>query len=261
MLCMDHQHHVQQMRFFLCVVCVRPDHTQEILRSGQLGHGEMDVQRVAMEIMALHSVGIGNDRREAADELDRLQKQVLDGGAVRIRIVGIQAQHAARQLVHHVAAGVTHDHALGKAVRQLARLTHDAVEAGKLILRGQIAHKQQIRYLLEAESAGLAVRLDNIVQLDAAIIQPPGGGHSLAVLQQVALYAADLGDADQHAGTVAVTQAFFDLAVIKLVANGIFLLNSVAQRLRVTFQNIGILFSHDAFLSLRSACGSLDLMV
>ena len=78
MLCMDHQHHVQQMRFFLCVVCVRPDHTQEILRSGQLGHGEMDVQRVAMEIMALHSVGIGNDRREAADELDRLQKQVFD---------------------------------------------------------------------------------------------------------------------------------------------------------------------------------------
>ena len=156
---------------------------------------------------------------------------------------------------------MTHDHALGEAVRQLTGLTHDAVEASKLILRGQIAHKQQIRNLLKTEGAGLAVRLHNIVQLDAAIIQPPGGRHPLAVLKQVALYAADLGNADQHAGAVAVAQAFFDLAVIKLFANGIFLLNSVAQRLRVTFQNIGILFSHDAFLSLRSACESLDLMV
>ena len=250
-----HQHHIQQVGLLLRIAGVRPDHPQEVLRRGQLGDREVDVQRIPLEIVTLHRVGIGHDGGEAPDKLHRLEQQVLNGRVVRIGVVGVQAQHAAGQLVHHIAAGVPHDHALGKALRQLPGLTHDAVEPPQLLLRGQIAHQQQVCHLLKAEGAGPAVSLHDVVELDTPVVQPSGDRHPLAVLQQIALHAAHLGDAHQHAGAVAVAQALLDLAVVELVADGVFLLNAAAQRPRVALQNTGILFDHDAFLSPAASAG------
>ena len=243
------------MGLFFGIVGVRPDHPQEVLRRGQLGNGEVDVQRVPLKIVALHRVGVGHDGGEAADELHRLQQQIGDGGIVRVGVVGVQTQYAAGQLIHHILAGVTHDHALGESLRQLTGLAHDAVEPGQLLAGGQIAHQQQVRHLLKAEGAGAAVGLHDVVQLDAPVVQPPGDRHPLAVLQQVALHAAHLGDANQHAGAVAVAQALFDLAVVELVADGVFLLDAAAQRFRIALQNTGILLDHDAFLSPAASAG------
>ena len=255
MLRVDHQHHIQQVGLLLGVVGIGPDHPQEVLRSGQLRHGEMDVQGVPLEIVALHRVGIGHDGGEAADELYRLQEQVLDGGVVGAGIVGVQAQHAAGQLVHHVAAGVPHDHALGETLRQLAGLAHDVLEPLQLGLRGQVAHHQQVRHLLIAEGAGSAVGLHDVGKLDAAVVQAARGRDALSVLQQVALHAAYLGDAHQHAGAVAVAQTLFDLTLIELGADGILLLNAAAQRFCVALQNTGILLNHNAFLSPAASAG------
>ena len=254
----DHEHHVQQMGLFFGIVGVRPDHPQEVLRRGQLRNGEVDVQGVPLEIVALHRVGVGHDGGEAADELHRLQQQIGDGGIVRVGVVGVQAQYAAGQLIHHILTGVTHDHALGEALRQLPCLTHDPVEPRQLILGGQEAHQQQVRHLLKAEGACLAVRLHDVVQLDAPVVQAAGGRHPLAVLQQVALHAAHLGDACQHAGAVAVSQTLLDLAVVELLSDGVFLLNTAAQRPCIAFQNTVVSFDHDAFLSPAPDAGLLS---
>ena len=182
-----------------------------------------------MEVVPLHRVGVGYDGREIADELHRLQKHVVNGRVVRVGIVGVQAQHAARQLVHDVVAGVAHDHALGEPLRQLPRLVHDLVEVGQLASGGQIAHQQQVGHLLEAEGARRAVRLHDVRQLDAPVVQTARRGEALAVLHQIALHAAHLGDAHQHAGAVAVAQTQLHVAPVVIRADGILLLNAAAQ--------------------------------
>ena len=83
--------------------------------------------------------------------------------------------------------------------------------------------------------------LHDVGKLDAAVVQAARGRDALSVLQQVALHAAYLGDAHQHAGAVAVAQTLFDLTLIELGADGILLLNAAAQRFCVALQNTGIL--------------------
>ncbi len=223
------------MGLLIGVALVRAHHAEEVLRRGQLRHREVDVQGVAVEVVALHRVGVGHDGGEVADELNGLQQHIVDGGVVRIRIVGVQAQHAAGQLIHDIVAGVPHDHALGKALRQLAGLVHDLVEVGQLAPGGQIAHQQQVGHLLEAEGPGLAVGLHDVGELDAAVVQTAGGGNTLAVLHQIALDAAHLGHAHQHTGAVVIPQAQLYIAPVVVRADGVLLLDAAAQRIGILF--------------------------
>ena len=231
----DHEHHVQQMGLFIGVALVRAHHAEEVLRRGQLRHREMDMQGVAVEVVALHRVGIGHNGREIANELDGLQQHIVDGGVVRVRIVGIQAQHAAGQFVHDIVAGVPHDHALGKALGQLAGLVHDLVEVGQLALGGQITHQQQVGYLLEAEGAGLAVGLHDVGELDAAVVQLAGSGNTLPVLHQIALNTAHLGHTHQNARAIVIPQAQLYIAPVVIRTDGVLLLDAAAQRIGILF--------------------------
>ena len=197
-----------------------------------------------MEVVALHGVGVGHDRGEVADELHGLQQHIVDGRVVRVGIVGVQAQHAAGQLVHDAAAGMAHDHALGESLRQLPGLVHDLVKVDQLALGGQIAHQEQVGHLLEAEGAGPAVGLHDVGQLDAAVVQLAGDGNALAVLQQIALDAAYPGHAHQNACAVAVAQAQLHVAPVMLRTDGIFVLYAAAQRAGVLLQYSGIFLDH-----------------
>ena len=188
----DHQHHIQQMGFLLGVLFVGTYHPQEVFRRGQIILREMDVQGIPLEIVALHRVGVGHDRGEAAHQLDGLQQHVFHRGVVGIIVIGVQRQHAAGQLVHDVPAGMAHDHVLGKALRQFPGPLHDLVEVLQLRPGGQIAQQQQIGHLLKAKGTGLAVGLNNFVEFNAAIVQPARHGDPLAVLNEIALYAAHL---------------------------------------------------------------------
>ena len=73
----DHQHHIQQMGFLFGILLVGADHPQEVFRRGQIIHRIMDMQGVSLKIMTLYSVGVGHNRGEAADQLDRLQQHIL----------------------------------------------------------------------------------------------------------------------------------------------------------------------------------------
>ena len=136
---------------------------------------------------------------------------------VRLRIVGVQGQNAPLQLVHYIAAGVAHYHALCKAVRQLAGAVHYIVKVVELAPCGQIAHEQQVRHLLKAEGVRLSVGFHYFGKLYSPVIQLARGRYALAVLHKIPLHAAYLGHAYQHAGAVAVAQAPLYIALIELL--------------------------------------------
>ena len=226
---MEHQHHIQQMGLLLGVAFIRTDHPQEVLRRAESLLRVVDMQGLAAEMVALDGVGIGHDGGKIPDKLHRLAQQIVHRQIVRIRVVGVQRQDAAAQLIHDVAAGAPHDHPLGEALRQFSGPVHDLIEVPQFPLRGQIAHQQQIRHLLEPEGSLRPVGLHNVVKLDAPVVESSGNGDALAVLQQIALHAAHLGDAHHHTGAVAVSQTPLDLAVVILLPDMILLPDLTAQ--------------------------------
>ena len=206
--------------------------------------GIVDVEGLTLEIVALDGVGVGDDGGEGADEPHRLQQQVFDGGVVGIRVIGVEREDAAGQLVHDVLAGVVHDHALGEALGELAGLIHDVLEVIQLGPGGEIPHEQQIRDLLIAERSRFPVGAHDVIQVDAAVVQPAGRGDALAILNEVALHAADLRHADEHAGAVAVAQATLHVAAVILLAYGVFLTERPAERAGICLESVVVLFDH-----------------
>ena len=194
------------------------------------------MQRSTLEIVALDRIGIGHDRGEAANQLDRLQQDIFHRSIIGIIVIGVQRQYASGQLVHNVPAGMAHDHVLGKTVRQLSGPLHDLVKVIQLRFRGQIAKQQQIGHLFKAESTGLAVSLHNFVQLNTAVIQSAGNGYALAVLNEITLHAAHLGDAGKYAGAVAVAQSLFYVAAVVFFTDQILLPDQLSQRACEFFQ-------------------------
>ena len=257
---MEHQHHIQQMGLLLGIAFVRTDHPQEVLRRAESLLRVVDVQGLAAEMVALDGVGIGHDGGKIPDKLHRLAQQIVHRQIVRIRVVGVQRQDAAAQLIHDVAAGAPHDHPLGEALRQFSGPVHDLIEVPQLPLRGQISHQQQIRHLLEPEGSLRPVGLHNVVKLDAPVVEPSGNGDALAVLQQIALHAAHLGDAHHHTGAVAVSQTPLDLAVVILLPDMILLPDLTAQRPGVLLNDA--VFLHPLLLSPSACCpGDCDFPV
>ncbi len=241
----DHQHHIQQVGLLLGVVGIGPDHPQEVLRSGQVLHGEMDVQRVALEVVPLDGISVGYNAGKGSDELHRLEQDVVQRGVVGVLVVGVQRQHAAGQLVHDVPAGVLHDHVFRKAVGQLSCAVHDLVEAVQLTVGGQIAHEQQVGDLFIAKGPGLAVGLDDLRKLNAAVIQLAGDGDPHAVFDHVAQNGADAGHADGHAGAVGVSQTQLQVTSVIFGRDTVFGLDVLAEGTCILFQDpVSILILH-----------------
>ena len=229
MLGVDHHHHIQKMCLFLRVACVRADHPQKVFRRRELYARVVDVKRLAVKIVAVHCVGVCNDRRERADELDGLREQVLRRNIVGIFVVGVEQQHASGKVIHNVPARMAHDHPLCEALGQLSGPAHDIVKIGKLGFCRQVPHEQQIRDLLVAKCAALAVRFDDLVEVNAAIVELTGDRNAAAVFDQIALHAADLRHADEHARAVAVAKAALNLAKVIAVRDLIFFFYKTAE--------------------------------
>ena len=147
-------------------------------------------------------------------------------------ISGIEGQNAPCELVHDVAAGRLQDHVLGKGRRHLAGIGENLVELRQLFRLRKAAEEEQIGHLFKAERPGLLVRVDDVLHADTAIVELAGHGLPLAIDHVIALHAADLADANEHAGAVVVAQAALDvLILIQLRRDGI-LLNQITAHLR-----------------------------
>ena len=200
------QAQVQQAGLLLGVLIVPADGVEEILGQGQVVLRPVEVQTLVVEVVALHGEGVGHDGGAAGDELHGLTHLVFNAVVVRIAVIGVQGQHRAGQLVHHIMAGGGQNHVLGEPVGQSAVLRQDAGEALQLPPGGQRAQQQQIGGLLKTEAVLAHKAADQVLHIDAPVNQPAGHGGLLPVLDVVALDIADLGDSRQHAGAVGVAQ-------------------------------------------------------
>ena len=251
MLGVQDEHEVKQMRFLRGVRLVGPDHAQEILRHGQLRFRIVQIQRFPVKIVPLGGEGVRRDERKARDQLDGLPQNVFQTRVVRAVVIRIERKDAARELVHDVAARCLEDHVLRKARGHGPRAGHHVAEAPLLRRRRQMAEQQQIRDLLIAERAARLMRVDDILDADAAVIELAGHRHPFAVHHVIALHAADLADADDDAGAVGVAKAALDALVGKIVrVDRVFPGDGVAQAFNFICQNRFLRFHENALLSM-----------
>ena len=217
------------MGLLLGVALIGVQHQQEILRRRQIFPGIVDVQAFAVNIVALGGVGVGHNGGETGDQLDGLYEHVLQTGVVGILVIGVQRQHAAGQLVHHIGAGILEDNILGKSLGQGPGAGEHGGKLPNLRLVGQIAHQQQKGDLLIAKGAICYMGLDNIFHIDAAIVQTTLRRDDLTVLDIVTDHTADLCHAGHDAGAVAVAQTALDL-VGKIFGGDVVLLADTGQQ-------------------------------
>ena len=157
------QHDVEHTRFLSRELPVGAQHGQNGLRRGLTrdeavhDHGLVVVTRADRVVRQHH------DARETGDKGDGGADLVLDGSILGVFVVGIQKQDGSSQHVHDVGRGVAHDHGRGETIGQLALSIDGGDIVGKLLLRGKLAHQQQIGHLFIVESAILRINAQKVV--------------------------------------------------------------------------------------------------
>ena len=166
----------------------------------------MEVEGLVVVVVALHGEGVGHDDGHPGDELDGLPQLVGQGHIVGVVVIGVQSQHRAGQLVHHVGTGGLDDHVLGEHMGQGVVVAEHLLEGGQLLPGGQGAEQEQIGGLLKAEPVLPHEAVHQLLHIDAPVDQLAGGGEALPVLEVVAQHVADLGHARHDAGAVGVAE-------------------------------------------------------
>ena len=100
---------VQDFGLELGILAVRPQDEQNVLRRGEVGLRVVDIQAVAVVIVAVGLVAVDRQKRKQGDELQTLPQHVFSRDIVGVFVIGIQREDTARQGVHHVRARRLHD--------------------------------------------------------------------------------------------------------------------------------------------------------
>ena len=160
---MQAQHDVEHARFLRCELPVGAQHGQNGLRRGLTrdetmhDHGLVVVTRADRIVRQYHNAG------QAGDEGDGGADLVLNGSILGVFVISVQKQDGSSQHVHDVGRGVAHDHGRGETIGQLALSIDGGDIVGKLLLRGKLAHQQQIGHLFIVESAILRINAQKVV--------------------------------------------------------------------------------------------------
>ena len=212
----EHQAQIQQPGLLVGVPVVVAHGVEEVLRHAQPLLGPVEVEGLVVVVVPLGREGVGHDHRYAGNELHRLPELVGQGHVIGPPVIGIEGQHRAGQLIHHIGAGGLEDHVLGEHGRQGPVGGEQSLEGGELGPGGQGAEEKQVGGLLKAEAALTDKAVDQLLHVDTTVHQLAGGGNPLAVLDVIAHDVADLGHPGHDAGAVGVAQAPLDaVALIK----------------------------------------------
>ena len=80
--------------------------------------------------------------------------------------------------------------------------------------------------------------IHNIKQVDSAVIQSARHGNPLPVQDGIALNAADSGNAGKHAGTIAVSEASFNIGKRNVLVDLITAYDMIVQLIQIVYQMI-----------------------
>ena len=175
-----------------------------------------DVQALSLHRVPIAVVRVGDDRRELGDQVHGLAHLVVPGTGVRIRIKGIHLQHAAGEDVHDVGTFQVDD-VHQRAVVQGHPGVQELGEGLQFLAVGQFAGQEQVGGLFITEAPPLFQdRLREILQLIAAVVQASVDGLQAAVLLTLVTHdVTDVGQTDQHTGTILVAESAFHAVALE----------------------------------------------
>ena len=113
---------VKHAGFCFCVVPVRAEDVQEVLRKGAVRERRDDVKRAVALLMLVGIVPVHRELRETGDEFEALPHDAGQRDIVALLIVGIEGEHAAGERVHDVERRFLHDDVSYESCGQLAVL-------------------------------------------------------------------------------------------------------------------------------------------
>ena len=171
-------------------------------------------------IVHLGGIVVANQQREFRNQLDALTKHIRKADIIRLVVIGIKHQHAARECVHNILAGLFHNHVTQEIGGNAAVTSEQFSELGKRVSIGQLSEKQQVGRLLKAEAISGNEAGDQVFDIDAAVEQFAGTGNERAVRQL--LFRGDFGNLGQAGqNTVAVEVAQSALDAVGIVQRGV----------------------------------------
>ena len=208
-ICVHQQAHIQQLCLLVGELLIRAVGAEDVLCRALTGLGQVEEHTLFIVVAALHLVSVHHHGGHTGDQVDALVQDVLKAQILSAVVVGVQAQHAALQLVHDIGRGGVHG--VHEAVRQGAGLCQDLAEIVQLLPGGQAAEQQQPDHFLKHEAVVAVSLVHDLVDVDAPVDQLAGGGDHMAFLILfVAHNVTDVGQAGQHAGAIRVAQAALD---------------------------------------------------
>ena len=206
-LCMEYKGNVQDRRLKFCVLCVGPDHPQEVGCCPDLGCRSVQEKALAIMVVGLCLISVGNHGREPGNKLYALPQDIAYRDVIGVGVVGVGYQHAPGQFVHHIPAGGFEYHILGKAGRQLSAFIQGAVELLKLLCGRKSAEKEEECCLLETVSFFLYSIGDQVVDQDTAVGKSTFVRNQGSLIKYITMGITDLGKPHHHSGAVFVSQA------------------------------------------------------
>ena len=218
-------------------------------------HGAVVVARL------LSVIGKNHHARHARHERNRRVDLVLGRAVFCIGVIGVQKKNRACEHVHDVGRSVLQDHRCGEAVGQLALRIDRGDEGIELVSRGQLAEKQQVGYLLEAEARRGALLAEQVGDLVAAQAQRTLVRQLVTVGEQIAVHVRDVRHAREHAGAVGIAQASLHAELLVIgwvdVIDSLELLIEI-DTLVVHARHLSFSFHHDNALQRLTAQRSRD---
>lgn len=95
-LCVKHESKIKEFGFKWCVITGDTQHTQGVFCRGQSFFRAVDNQTLPAVVVLIRLIAVNRQHREGGDEKQALTQDVFRGYVVRIIVIGVKSQHAAR---------------------------------------------------------------------------------------------------------------------------------------------------------------------
>ncbi len=115
----QHEREVENAGFQRGITVVDAEHVENVFGGGKLRPRRVDEKAVVgVFIVHVGLIAVNGKLREQRNHFDALAQHIFKRGVVRLFVIGVKRQHAARQGVHHVEARRLHDDVAHEIRRQ-----------------------------------------------------------------------------------------------------------------------------------------------
>ena len=166
---MKYKSNIQKLCFQRGIGTVRTENTQDILCGRKIRIRTVDIQAVAVVIMAVCLITINGKQRKQTDQLQTLTQHIRKRSIVCAVVIRIQCQYASCQCVHHIAAGCLHNNIAYKAGRKITVFGQEIRKIRKLLHIRQLIKEQKISDLFKAETIFVIEALHKVAYIVTAV--------------------------------------------------------------------------------------------